>query len=121
MSVSTSPGAAWLGGFVATPVIFMGTDVLALALGFAAAIFMSAMLGDLIKTRRQAFVAAFIGALAGGYCSPLAAVAVAAEWPTFANAHDALRLPLSLLLGATLPFILPALVRARAKPAEASE
>ena len=113
---TTTTGAAWLGAFVATPLMFMGTDLLALGLALFGAVLSSAMLEELISTRKAAFAGVLLGALLGGYGSPTLAVYVAIKYPEISGLADGARLPVALVVGVLTPIIGPALlVRARRK------
>jgi len=105
---SSSTTGAWLGGFVATPVIYAGADLLSMGLGLASAIFVSIMTG-LVDTRAKAFFGALFGTMIAGYFSPMFAVYTASKIQVFSGAYEALRLPAAIILGGTTPILGPLL------------
>lgn len=107
---SAAAGAA-AGALVALPWALLGINPQLLGVGLFCALLISLWLPS-VSTRRRAFAAVLLSGLAAGALPPVLATLLAAQITSLADSHDALLVPLALLIGTGGPTLIPSVLAA---------
>ena len=102
---------------VAASTLLAGADPTGLVMGLIGAVVMTFFLGS-IDSRWKAGAGILFASLLAGYAGPVVAVAILHQWPDWRPVMDAAHPLVSLLIGASAPTIIPALLRGLARRAE---